>query len=611
MKKLMYSSAGLLIIGLAFLAFNIVSGLTLTNARLDLTEQKLYTISTGTKAILGDIKDPIDLYFFYSEKNAKDLAVLRNYAKRVTEMLKLYEHTSNGKIKLHIIDPAPFSADEDKAAEFGLNPVPLDQTGEKLYFGLAGTNHSKAEQIIPLFQPDHEQFLEYELSRLIQSLSRPERPTIGVMSTLKLDGGLDVMTRQDEPQWMVMNDIRQQFQVKTLQPDVDAIPAELSTLLLVHPKKLPQKTLYAIDQFVMRGGKLMVFVDPYSEIDHPVPMQGDPESVSKASSLDPLLQAWGVRMVPDQVVGDGYYGMSVGMGDDQPSVRYVGALSLPKATLDQNDISTSGLESMTVSTAGMLEPLASATTQFTPLIRTSQYAMPIPAQRFFKLRNPEALLEGFQPTGQRYVLAGRITGPAKSAFPQGIEGHTDGVQENKDIQVVVVADTDILSDRMWVAVQEVFGQRVPQPWADNGNFVVNALDNLAGSDALISVRSRGHFNRPFERVEALQREAEVQFRKKERTLRTRLAETEKQLAALQKEHDPGKANDTNPEQRATLQRFTQEKLKLRKELRDVNYQLNASIESLGQRLKLINIALIPLLLTLGALALGMWRRRKA
>ncbi|WP_172147846.1 MULTISPECIES: GldG family protein [Pseudomonas] len=609
MKKLMVSGAGLVLIALAFLAFNLFSSLSLTGARLDLTEQKLYTISPGTRQILAELDQPVELNFFYSDSASKNLPALRTYAKRVEEMLKAYQREAGGKLKLKVIDPAPFSEDEDRAAEFGLQAVPLQQGGDSLYFGLAGKNAEGTTQVIPFFALDQEEFLEYELSRLVLSLAKPERPVVGVLSGLQINGGFDMASRQPTPPWMVMEEIRQLFQIESLKADVDLIPEHVSVLLLVHPKQLPQQTLYAIDQFVLRGGKLLAFVDPFSEADTQAEMPGA-MAIDKSSDLEPLFKAWGLRMVPDQVLGDGSYAMSVSMGQDRRPVRHAAWLSLPKKALDQDDISTAALENLTVAAAGILEPLEGAKTRFIPLIQSSQYAMPFDVKRFAMLQNPEELIRELEPTGERYSLAARIDGPALSAYPDGIEGRKDGLQQADNINVIVVADTDLLTDRMWVQVQDFFGQRIPQPWADNAGFAINALDNLAGSEALISVRSRGRFTRPFAAVEAIQREAEVRFREKEQALQARLADTEQKLAALQQNDDPSKALELTPEQQATVQQFLQEKLKIRKELREVRYQLNADIEALGRTLKFANIALMPLLLTLGVLALWLWRRRK-
>ncbi|KRW62497.1 GldG family protein [Pseudomonas sp. TTU2014-080ASC] len=609
MKKLMVSSAGLVVIALAFLAFNLLSSYGLSGLRLDLTEQKLYTLSKGTEQILSELDKPVELNFFYSNAATKDVPVLRTYAKRVEEMLKAYQLAAGGKLKLNIIDPQPFSEDEDRAAEYGLQGIPLQQGGDSIYFGLAGKNAEGHVQVIPFFALDQEEFLEYELSRLVHSLAKPELPVVGVLSGLQVNGGFDMMARQPTPAWMLIEEIRQMFQIESLKRDVDKIPDNVSVLLLIHPKDLSEQTRYAIDQFVLRGGKLLAFVDPYSEAD----TQGDMLSgggLDKNSDLPELFKAWGVRMVPDQVLGDGAYAMAINMGQGQRPVRHASWINLPQNALDQNDISTSGLESITMATPGILEQIEGAKTTFTPLIRSSQYAMPFDAKRFGMLANPEELIRELQPTGERYTLAARISGPAQTAFPDGIEGQKDGLKQADNINVIVVADTDMLADRMWVRVQDFFGQRIPQPWADNASFAINALDNLAGSEALISVRSRGRFTRPFDVVENIQREAEARFREKEQALQAQLADTEKKLAELQQNEDPSKPLELTPEQQTAVQQFVQQKLTIRKELRDVRYQLNADIDALGRTLKFINIGLVPLMLTLGVLALWLWRRRK-
>lgn len=605
MKRIIHSGSGLLLIALAFLAFNMVAGLGLPNARLDLTEQKLYTISEGTERILAGLDEPVNLYLFYSDNVSRDLVPVRNYARRVTEMLRAYERAAGGKIRLEVIDPEPFSEDEDRAAEFGLHAVPLQQGGDKLYFGLAGTNALDDVQTIPFFPLDQEEFLEYEISRLVQSLAKPQRPVVGVLSGLQMDGGFNPLTGQAGTPWMIMEQIRQQFALKSLQAGIDRIPDEVSVLLLVHPRQLPQPTLYAIDQFVLRGGKLLAFVDPFSEAD-----SGGMTGQGNASDLEPLFKAWGLRLRPGEMLVDGSYAMAVGMGAEQRPVRHPAWLSLPRAALDREDVTTAALENLTVASTGILEPVEGEKTRFTPLLHSSEYAMPMDAQRLAMLRDPQELLRDLEPTGERYALAARISGPAQSAFPDGIEGQKDGLKGAENINLIVVADTDLLADRMWVEVQDFFGQRIPQPFADNAGFAINALDNLAGSDALISVRSRGRFSRPFVVVENLQRQAEARFREQEEILNQRLAQTEQRLAELQQGDNPEQVLELTPEQQATVQQFLQEKLAIRKELREVRYRLNADIEALGRSLKFVNIGLVPLLLTVAVIGLWLLRRRR-
>jgi len=608
MKKTLYSGAGLLLIAVAFFAFNILAGRLLGNARLDLTEQKLYTLSAGTERILAGLDEPLDLYFFYSDRASRELAPLRSYARRVEEVLKGYQQAADGRLRLHVVDPEPFSEDEDRAAEFGLQAVPLDRGGEQIYFGLAGRNSAGNSQAIPFFSPDQEEFLEYEISRLVQSLAHPALPVVGVLSGLPLNGGFDVLAGQPTPSWMVLEEIRQLFRIESLEAGVDQIPEDVSVLLLVHPKQLPEPTLYAIDQFVLRGGKLLAFVDPLSEADTGMDPSGEMGS-GRASDLEPLFKTWGVRLRPAVVLGDGAYAMSVSVGR-QRSVRHPTWLNLPPPALDGEDVSTAGLESLTVASAGILDPQEGASTLFVPLIQSSTYAMPLDVERVAVADNPQVLFDDLQPTGERYTVAARISGPARSAYPDGIEGRRDGLKSADNVNLIVIADTDLLSDRMWVRVQDFFGQRMPQPFADNATFAINALDNLAGSEALIEVRSRGRFSRPFVVVEELQREAEARFREKEESLQRRLADTERRLAALQHSDDPQQALELSAEQQATLQQFLQEKLRIRKELREVRYQLNADIDALGRTLKLFNIALVPLLLTIGVLAVWLWRRRR-
>jgi len=603
----MYSSVGLALIAVAFVGFNVLSNSLFKNTQLDFTEQKLYTLSSGTKQLLSELQEPVSLQYFYSNKATRDVPMLRNYAQRVEELLDAYVRMADGKLHLEVIDPEAFSEDEDRAAALGLQAVPLEQDGAQLYFGLAAQNSQGDQQVIPFFALDQEELLEYELSRLISSLAQPERPVIGVLSGLPLSGGFDMQAGQPLPSWTILEEVRQQFQIESLKNDIDLIPEQVSTLLLVHPKNLSEATQYAIDQFVLRGGKLLVFVDPYSEADTGVGVPGE-QAVDKTSDLPELFKAWGLRMLPDQVVGDGVYAMSVGVGPQQRAVRHLGWLTLPKKALDSTDVLTSQLNSITLATAGILQPLEGAKTQFTPLLYSSEYAMPFATQRFAMLENPEELLAELEPTGERYVLAARITGPAQTAFAQGIEGREPGLQSADTINVIVVADSDMLSDRMWVHVQDFFGQRLPQPWADNGSFAINALDNLSGSDALINIRSRGNFNRPFTMVDTLQRSAQERFRQTEQELQSRLAATEEKLYVLQQAIDPEQHLELTDEQQATVQQFLQEKLQLRKELREVRYQLNADIESLGTKLKFFNTGVMPILLTFMLIMLSLSRR---
>ena len=599
MKKKYYSGLGLCLLALGFLMFTLLNNVLFGGWRLDLTGNNLYTLSDGSREILESIDEPVNLYFFFSEKSSEDLTSLRVYATRVREMLEEYELAANGKINLSVVDPEPFSEAEDQAAEFGLQGIPVSTAGEELYFGLAATNALDDQEVIPFFQPDKEEFLEYEISKLIQSLSVIEKPVVGVLSSLEVQGNMNMQTYQMTPPWMVVDQLMQLFSVQTINPE-GTIPAEIDILLLIHPKQLSEAMLFSIDQFVMGGGRLLAFIDPLAETDRPVranPMMPAPPSI-QVSTLNQLTEAWGVTMRSDVILGDSQTALAVGGADGTP-VRHLAILGMEGDNFSRDDIVTSSLENINLSTAGILDVAEDASVQVEPLISSSTFAMPMEALQFQFLSDPNDLLQGFKPTGESYLVAARLSGSAPSAFPEGLEESEGTVlTETDNLNVILVADTDILSDRMWVQVQEFFGQRIASPWANNGDMVINALDNLSGGASLISIRSRGRFSRPFDVVQDLRREAEASYLEKANDLQARLTETEQKLSDLQSSQSENNLLVLTPEQEEALVQFQQEKVEIRRQLREVRHQLDSDIEVLGSTLKFLNIALIPILMTL-------------
>ena len=599
MKRKYYSGLGLCLLALGFLMFTLLNNVLFGGWRLDLTGNKLYTLSDGSREILESIDEPVNLYFFFSEKSSEDLTSLRVYATRVREMLEEYELAANGKINLSVVDPEPFSEAEDQAAEFGLQGITVSTAGEELYFGLAATNALDDQEVIPFFQPDKEEFLEYEISKLIQSLSVVEKPVVGVLSSLEVQGNMNMQTYQMTPPWMVVDQLMQLFSVQTINPE-GTIQAEIDILLLIHPKQLSEAMLFSIDQFVMGGGRLLAFIDPLAETDRPVqanPMMPAPPSI-QVSTLNQLTEAWGVTMRSDVILGDSQTALAVGGVDGTP-VRHLAILGMEGDNFSRDDIVTSSLESINLSTAGILDVAEDASVQVEPLISSSTFAMPMEALQFQFLSDPNDLLQGFKPTGESYLVAARLSGSAPSAFPEGLEESEGTVlTETDNLNVILVSDTDILSDRMWVQVQEFFGQRIASPWANNGDMVINALDNLSGGASLISIRSRGRFSRPFDVVQDLRREAEASYLEKANDLQARLTETEQKLSDLQSSQSENNLLVLTPEQEEALVQFQQEKVEIRRQLREVRHQLDSDIEVLGSTLKFLNIALIPILMTL-------------
>ena len=604
MHKIMRSTLGLLLVAAAFLLLNLMAAPLLKNSQLDLTQGRLYSLSDGTRSLLQGLDQQVELELFFSSRAARDLPQVRQYARRVQELLELYVRLADGRLKLHVVDPEPFSGEEDRAAELGLQPVPLP-LGDVLYLGLSGRNENGRQAAIPLFALDQERFLEYELSRLLHDLARERRPVVGLMSGLPLEGGFaDGKMRQP---WQTLEQVRQQFELEFLDTAVDQIPPQVDVLWLVHPKQLPEPTLYAIDQFVLRGGRLLVFVDPLSEHDQQVDLQlalGE----GRDSDLEPLFRAWGLQLLPGRVVGDASYAMTVATGEQQRPVRHLAWLTVPEQGMSSDDVVTARLERLVLASPGVLQPLEGASTRFDTLVQSSTAAMPFAASRLALLTNPGELYADMEPTGERYTLAARISGPARSAFPDGLEGQESGLTRADDIQVVVVADTDLLGDQLWVQMQEFAGQLLPRPWADNGNLVLNALESLSGSAALINIRSRDDFSRPFDLVERIRSSAEERFRDKEQDLQTRLARMEEQITDLQVV--PERGLDSSQEEQQLLRQYRDEQLAVRKQLREVRYQQNADIEALGRTVKLFNLLVMPVLLVIVLVLAGLHRRSR-
>jgi ABC-type uncharacterized transport system involved in gliding motility auxiliary subunit len=622
MVRKTYGAGALLALAVLFIGVTIIISFVLRGARFDFTENRLYTIAHGTQNIVSSLKEPINLYFFFSQEATSQSPPMRAYAQRVREMLEEMQRRSKGKIKLSIIDPAPFSEDEDRATEFGLTAAPAGPYGESVYFGLAGSNSTDGREVIPIFVEEKEQFLEYDIASLIHRLGNPKKPTVGILSTLPVDASFDQFSGRMQEGWASIAQLREVVQLRTLTPDIAKIDADVELLLLIHPKDLPAKTLYAIDQFVMRGGKLIAFVDPQSEND-PAAQQGGPMAMApRSSSLGPLLDTWGVAYDPGKVVGDRGLGLTVRMRQDQQPAQHIGIIGLNRDSMDAKDVVTSALNSINVWTAGALQKKDGATIQFEPLLRSSGDAALLPAMQFSVMSDPQALLDNFKPSGERYTLAARIHGKLKSAYPNGAppaEGEAAAkpaagdhkTESAGDADLIIVADSDILADQMWVQVQNVFGQRVMMAVANNGDFLANAVDNLAGSSDLISIRGRQSFFRPFTKVDELRRHAGEQLSAKEKELDTELKQTEQRLTELEAGRNSGGGSLVlTPEQQAELTRFQQERLRIRKELRDVRRGLDVEIKDLGWWIKLLNIAAVPALLAIGAIVLALTRRRR-
>ena len=638
MKRGLISLGGLVLVAVVFVAVNVIGNAALTSARLDLTADKLFTLSDGTRSVLAKIQEPITLRLYFSDRLGKEIPQYGVYATRVREMLREYANESNGKIRVDFIDPQPFTDEEDRAVAFGLQGVPVNQAGELVYFGLAGSNTADKEEVIAFMQPERERFLEYDLTKLVYNLATAKKPAVGLLSSLPLQGAFRGPRQPPEP-WAIYLQLTQFFEVKSIERDAAEIPADIGVLVLVHPRDLSDKTQYAIDQFVLRGGRVLVFVDPHAEGELTRPGMAA-QTGQTGSDLPKLFAAWGIEMVDGKFAGDRGTARRVNAGTETRvrAVDYLAWLALREGNFNRADILTSETSLIQMASAGILKPKDGATTTITPLIETTAQAAPLDVDQIKMAPDPVSLLANFKPEDKKLILAARISGPVKTAFPDGAppEPKPEGQDQAKPAEnkpadskpaaphlsesrepanIIVIADTDLLEDRFWAQVQDFFGQRVAVPIANNGDFITNAVDNLLGSNALIGLRSRGQSARPFVLVQEIQRDAEARFRAKEKELTEKLRDTEKKLSELQsqgQEQGGGRAMVSKAQQEA-IDQFRGTLLSTRKELRDVQQNLRSDIQKLESWTKFLNIALIPILVAVVAVlvALARSRRRRA
>ena len=617
-----YSVTGLVVIAVLLLLINLLSGSFLKGVKIDMTTDRLYTLADGTQNILENLSEQLTLNFYFSEKLFNGSPAIATYSKRVKELLEEYEQLSKGKIKLVIKNPEPFSDEEAEAMYYQLQGIPVDTAGSLAYFGLAGMNQAGDWKGIAYFQAEQEETLEYELSKLIYSLTNPERSVVGLMSKLPLDGSAANAYVGKTPEWFILSQLKRSFDIQHLDINLQKIPEAVDVLMVVYPRKLDDKSLFAIDQFVLAGGRALFFLDGFSEADvsvDKITSKVDNYSTPIRDAIpDKLLSAWGVELVRGFVAADRRAATRIKSrigGLEKGEVDYVAWLSLNKQNFNLSDFVTSKIQNLVMASSGVLRKKGQVNTQFTPLITTSNQSMAIDAASIQFFTSPEELLQMYLPGGEPFTLAARVSGDVKTAFPEGIKGveHKARLTEStKPVNIIIVADTDMLRDMFWVDFQDFYGKRAAMPRADNDTFIINALDNLSGSNDLINLRSRGRSARPFVMVADLRAAADQQYRIKERVLQEKLSETGYKIKQLQQ----NAINKTgqpviSPEQLVEINKFREEHLKIRKDLRSVQHALSKDIESLGTKLKIINITLVPTLVILLAIALGMMRIRNA
>ncbi len=610
-------------IGLAallFLSVNVIADRYLRGVGLDFTEEGLYTLSDGSHKILSALPtdEPIQLKYYFSKSLMAPYASLLSYGKRVEDLLRTIESKSGGAIQLEVIDPEPLSEQEDEAVAEGIQGIPIN-ADETLYFGVTAEDSADASAVIPNFNQAREKFLEYDLIKLIVTLDTAGAPNLKIISALPLEfgpGGEAAMMQGRKPQpYVIYTQMQEFFNVEIMAPDFTWIAEGTDVLLVAHPPALSEGQLFAIEQYVLKGGKAIIMLDPYAEAMASEQVSFHPGP--KDSSLGPLLQSWGVAMPEGQVVGDNTLAQRISTGGYGPDAvkDYLIWLAVNETFLSDSDVVTGTLDSMNLASSGVIDTLEGGTTTVTPLVSSSANAMLYPVSAISGMPNPDKLAEDFISVGKSFTLAARISGPAVTAFPhlqenmKGPLADTQTTVEAGMINIALIADTDLLENRFWVHVQEFMGQQVAQPIAGNGSFILNLVEQMAGSDMLLDLRSRGVSKRSFERVEDIRRRAENIYADEQEQLIARLAELEASMADLQA---GGGSSVQIMDQRveAEVENFRLEMVETRKALRDVRRNLRKDIEGLGSRLAVINIVAIPLLIIVFALARPIWRRRR-
>jgi len=609
-ENLLYSAVGLAALFLLLVAFNYLA--SSAALRLDLTEGKLYTLSEGTRKILRGLDAPVKVKLYISQGEQAMPVQLRSYAQRVEDMVREFKSVAGSNLVIERYNPKPDSEEEDAAQLDGIEPQQL-ASGEQFYLGLS-VSRLERKQAVPALSPARERLLEYDLARAIARAGSAAQPVVGVMSALPVLGErFNPYTRQSSEPWVLANELKRDFNVKTVNMTATSIDKDVNVLLVIHPRDIAEASEYALDQFVMRGGRLIVFVDPYAYFDQqPGPIPGMPGQTT-SSTLPKLFKAWGVEMNPGKVIADAVFA-SGGGSRYTPTV-----LSLNRTAFNRDDVVTGQIESLLYAFGGAFELKPAEGLFATELVKSSPSSMLV--DNALATASGDAALKGFQPEGKSRPLALRLSGKFKSAFPDGRpkseqkqpeEAQPHLAQAAKEGSVILVADADMLNDGAAVDVQEAFGRKIVVPSNGNLAFAQSMVEQLASGDELISLRSRAAAFRPLSVVREMEAEAQKQYYGKIQALEAELQKTTEKLQELQKARGTAAkgAQILTPEQQEELERFRKTVAQSRIELKELRKNLRQDAESLVFWTKLANIAVMPLLVALAGLAVALVRRRR-
>ncbi|BBO89100.1 Gldg family protein [Desulfosarcina ovata] len=615
-RKTAFSAGSAVLVLLIVVLVNTL--LARTTLRWDATEDNLYSLSDGTRTILADMDQDVVIKVFYSKHVPTVPSHIKTFAQRVIDFLSEYEHYGKGRIKVEIYDPKPDSEEEEWAIKYGMKGVSLP-SGDPVYLGLVALSADQ-EAAMPFIDPTQETRLEYDLTRLIARVQTAERMKIAVFSGLPVFGSAPNMMmggpRQGQAPWFFIQELKKTYDLIQVQAAADTIDPAAKLLILFHPKTMSDKLAFAVDQYILGGGNAIVFADPLSLMD-------DPRMGPEGSIPDKLFKAWGISMPTGKAVADYTFATRLRNRENQVENNPMW-LSVQADGFNGDDLITANLESMLLPVGGAIDILPDGPCTIEPLIHSSPNNELVDA--FSHNQDVSALRRQFKPSGTARNLAVRISGTFKTAFPDGRPGPPEGTAEEtpqtdpgapvlktgkSPSVVVVVADSDLLYDGYYLSQQNFLGFNISNVFNDNLNFMLNSCEMLTGNPALIGIRSRGTFERPFTRVQALERKAQDRWLDQEQALERQVEATNEKLHMLEQQKDASQRAILSEEQEQEIARFQEEKLKINKELKVVRRNLRAEIEQLGTMVKFINIFLVPILIAMGGIIFAITRKRKA
>ncbi|NQU64662.1 MAG: Gldg family protein [SAR324 cluster bacterium] len=619
------TAISIVLVLIIIIAINVISASLYS--RLDITEENLYTLSEGTKKIVEKIATPVALKYYLS-KNLESLPITyKNYGKKISELLTEYQNLKPEMVTLEIFDPKPDSDEEVWAKKYGLTGADLSN-GEKFYMGLIITQEDR-ELKIPMLDPRREQFLEYDITQLLLQLSQKKDKKIGVLSSLPVMGVSANQFQQmqgqtGQPKWFFVQELEKTFKIETVDPTAIEISADISILMVVHPKNLSETTLYAIDQFVLKGGELIVLVDPNARVDQAAAAMAQMGQMPQASSdLEKLFKHWGINYQASSILGDKDHATRVNAGGEIGVVSFSLWHSLNRDSFDQDLIATKELEEMLLSEPGGFTLTQTSPLKLQPLITSSTNTGPVESY-MVRFADPLKLNQQVKPTGKPYLMAGILTGKLTSAFsapPEPPKNEKNDKVENsvkrqphlsegsQGSKILLITDVDFISDNFSVEQFNLLGQVYSQPKNDNLNFMVNMVEFLGGAGEMMEIRSRGRFRRPFTRFLMLEKSAQVKYQAAEDRITTELKDVQQKLSQLNVQKGTNKIVLTK-DQIQKIKQFREEEKKTKTELRKIRKLLRQDIETEKTNLTLSNLTIVPILLIITGLFLYNRRFRK-